>query len=360
MTQHGGSDAEFEMAQAIVLAYPGDLDTRTGGYRYDRRVACELESLGCSVERISLPASYPFPNVADLKATRESLFRVATGCTLLIDGLAFGAMPDLAHELSSRYRVIALIHHPLGYEAGLTEEESARLINSEKRALQAADHIVVTSPTTATTLVRDFGLNRQKITVAVPGTDKRAMATGSELPGIQLLNVGSLTPRKDQLTLVRALARLSVDSWRLTIAGNSKFAPQTARDLQREIARHGLERRIRLVGELAGEHLDRAYQTADIFVSSSIYEGYGMAIMEAVASGLPIVAARGGAVAHVVPGDTAILVPPSDPVAMAKALELVIHDQARRDRMRKAAQRARDDLPKWADAARTIARLAAR
>lgn len=356
MTKHGGSEAKFEMA--ITLAYPGDLDTRTGGYRYDRRVALELEKLGCLVERVSLPASFPFPNATDLKTTRETLLRVAADRTLLVDGLAFGAMPDLAHELSNHFKVIALVHHPLGYEAGLTDEESARLINSEKRALEAADHIVVTSPTTAATLIGDFGLSQQNITVAVPGTDKRTISTGSELPAIQLLNVGSLTPRKDQLTLVRALARLSTQSWRLSVAGSSAFAPQTARDLQREIARHGLERRIRLVGELAGEHLDTAYRTADIFVSSSIYEGYGMAIMEAVASGLPIVAARGGAVEHVVPKDASVLVPPGDPVAMADALELVIHDQARRDRMRKAAQKARDNLPKWSDAALTIARLA--
>ena len=86
----------------------------------------------------------------------ETARLLAGDAPLLIDGLAYGALPTEVIEGLARPPV-ALCHHPLGLETGLTEAEAARLITAERAALDRAAHIVVTSPRTAGILIRDFG-----------------------------------------------------------------------------------------------------------------------------------------------------------------------------------------------------------
>ena len=75
------------MLRRIVLAFPGALETLTGGYLYDRRVAMALEAAGWQVERLALPAGFPTPSAEERAETAARLARVADGTTLLIDGL---------------------------------------------------------------------------------------------------------------------------------------------------------------------------------------------------------------------------------------------------------------------------------
>lgn len=338
---------------SVAFAVPGDINLPTGGYAYDRRVLALLPEHGVDARHVVLPGSFPTPSGADMAETERRLASVPPGTILLIDGLAYGAMPA---EGVARVRdpIVALVHHPLCLEAGLTPQRQRRLRELETAALGFARHVVVTSPTTAQTLAADFGVPREKITVAVPGTDPAQRARGTGRP-LQLLAVGSIVPRKAFDTLVRALAPLQQHEWRLAIVGSTDRDAQALAALQAAIRETGLGKRITLVGPARQHELAEYYAAADVFLLPSLYEGYGMVLAEAMARGLPIVCTTGGAAAATVPDAAAIKVPPGDERALSQAIGRVLEDAALRRRLADAAWDAGQKLPRWQDTARIVA-----
>jgi glycosyltransferase involved in cell wall biosynthesis len=339
----------------IVFAIPGDIDLPTGGYGYDRRLLAEWQETGVVARHLALPGSFPFPSDADLALTQQLLLSCAEDETLLIDGLAYGAFPEsLAAELKAR--VITLVHHPLGLEAGLSPEQARDFVAREAAALRHAHAIVVTSPTTKRLLVADFGVDAQRITIAVPGVDAASRATGGATGGpLQLLAVGSLVARKGYDILVEALGTIANRDWQLTIIGAADRAPHIAEALRSQIMATGLQDRILLAGAVDQDALASAYARADLFVMPSLFEGYGMALTEALARGLPVVCTTGGAAAETVPDDAALKVPPGDAEALAKALATLIDAPAKRARLAGAAWAAADTLPRWPATAAIVA-----
>lgn len=337
----------------LVLAYPGDLETRTGGYIYDRRLAIELEARGWVVERLSLGDGFPLPSPARLATAERELARIQDGTTILVDGLALGAMPRQVERAGARLDLVALVHHPLCLETGLSPSDAATLERSERAALAAMRAVVVTSPRTADTLVSLMSVPAGAITVALPGVDDAPIAPGSRGGVLRLLGVGTVVPRKGQALLVDALSGVP-GRWELTIAGSLETDPATADRLRVVIGEAGLGKRVRLVGELSSEALAMRYDASDLFVSASFYEGYGMALAEALARGLPIVAAAGGAVADTVPSAAGLLVPPGDRDALREALTRCIREPALLARLREGALLARERLPRWPDTAACV------
>ena len=104
----------------VAFAVPGDLATPTGGYAYDRRMIGELERLGWSVDLINLGDGFPQPSRDERELAREWLMQIPAGVPIIIDGLAFGILPEVAAELSSDHPLVALVHHPLASESGLS------------------------------------------------------------------------------------------------------------------------------------------------------------------------------------------------------------------------------------------------
>lgn len=342
-----------EALAKVHFAIPGDLASPTGGYAYDRRLLELLVSYGIDAMHLPLPGSYPHPTAADLAETERLLAGTPQDARLLIDGLAFGAMPaDMLRRLERR--VIALVHHPLALETGLDDTRRKQLIESEREALAVARHVVVTSPSTRRTLVADYGVAEAKITVAEPGTDPAARATGTGAP-MQLLAVGAVTPRKGYHVLVEALAGLPMRDWRLTITGALDRDPRCVAALERQIAQARLGDRITLAGTVVPATLDRFYDSADLFVMPSLHEGYGMVLAEAMARGLAIVCTSGGAAAETVPDDAGLKVPPGDADALHKAIARVLGDNKLRKAMRRASWETGRTLPTWNETARRVA-----
>jgi glycosyltransferase involved in cell wall biosynthesis len=338
----------------VVFAIPGDLQARTGGYGYDRRVLAALPSFGVEAVHCALPGGFPHPSpaaVAESVAAMRAALR--PGDVALIDGLAFGALPESA-LIEIGAPIVALCHHPLCLETGLAPERSAALRESERRALALAAHMVVTSPHTGALLTREFAAPREKISVAVPGTDPVPRARGSN-GAPALLAVGSIIPRKAFDLLVEALAGLAGLDWRLRIVGGDTPSPQTARALDALIAAKDLASRIERAGELADEPLGELFDASDVFVSASLYEGFGMALAEALARGLPIVTTTGGAAAETIPDAAALKIPPGDVHALREALRRLISDASLRLQLADASWRAGQGLPRWEDAARILA-----
>jgi glycosyltransferase involved in cell wall biosynthesis len=340
------------VVKAVAFAVPGDLNTPTGGYTYDRRIVGELEALGWQVEVLDIGDGFPRPTPEVRTIAGAQLMGLPTGQPLVIDGLAYGVMAEEAKSLRERYTVVALVHHPLALETGLADAEAAALHTSERTALASARHVIATSDATARLLVADYGVPAARLTVVKPGTDRAATheprASGEPLT---LLTVGAIVPRKGHDVLIEALARLKDNPWRLVIAGDNTRSAETAARLDEDIERYGLSQRIEIVGAVPDEDLAELYAEADLFVLPSRFEGYGMAYTEAVAHGVPVIGTDAGAIPDTVPPGAGILVPPDDVDAVANALKQVMDDVPERERLAAGARAASASFPTWRDSA---------
>jgi glycosyltransferase involved in cell wall biosynthesis len=340
----------------LHLLLPGEITDLTGGTLYDRRIAEGLRAAGRAVTIHGLDRSFPRPTAAALANASELLNGLPRGALTVIDGLAFGAMPELAAAHAERLRLVALVHHPLALETGLESRLAAALRASETAALRHARRVLVTSAFTAR-LLGDFGVSAADVRVVEPGTDPaplRVREPGDRGPP-RLVCIGSVTPRKGHLALVEALGGLGPEiRWSLDIAGSLERDQPTAGRLRERIGELGLADRVRLHGELPPADIDRLYARADLFVLASLFEGYGMAFAEALARGLPVLGTSGGAVAETVPADAGILVPPQPEIgrvpALRDALQRLLTDVELRERLAAGARRARAALPDWPSA----------
>jgi glycosyltransferase involved in cell wall biosynthesis len=339
----------------VTFAVPGDLATQTGGYAYDRRIIGELQRLDWHINIVELGDGFPWPSNQTRAAAQTLLMSVRRNDPIVIDGLAFGVLPEAALELRSHHPLVALVHHPLAFESGLLPEQIAVLRRSERAALSYAIRVVVTSNTTARYLAADYAVPAERIAVVQPGTDPAPSARGSGDGVVQLLSIGSVVPRKGFDVLIAALATLTDLPWRLTIAGARDRDPKTAAQLDEDIARFNLTDRIAVVGAVPSADLAELYDGADLFVLASRFEGYGMVYAEAIAHGLPLIGTTAGAIPDTVPADTCILVAPDDAVALASALRRLIENPGDRRELATGAQRAAGQLPIWRDSAKIFA-----
>jgi glycosyltransferase involved in cell wall biosynthesis len=341
----------------VVFAAPGSLDTPTGGFAYDRRIVIELRDLGWNAQYLNLGEGFPFANEVALRDAESLLFDVPVGHPVVLDGLALGVLPDAAAKLTNRNPLLALVHHPLALEWGLSTEQADAFRSSERAALAHAREVVVTSTTTAKLVESDYGVRPERITVITPGNDPAPRARGSESDVPHLLSVGAVVPRKGFDVLIASLGMLTDLPWRLTIVGDLTRDPDEAAKLRDCVCRGGLDDRVTMLGVVQPEQLAELYQKADAFVLASRFEGYGMAYAEAWSRGLPIVGTTAGAISQTVPDGAGLLVTAGDKVALAEALKAVISGAELRCRMSKAALASVAMLSTWRDSGAAFGRV---
>lgn len=338
------------MRPRVRFVVPGPIEQRTGGYGYDRRMVEALRALGWSVEVTELAGAFPAADAQACAGAQRCLADMRED-VMVIDGLALPAFDGLSESLPDPW--IALIHHPLALETGISAHEAKTLADIERRLLARAARIVVTSEATRRDLAR-YEVDSARIGVVPPGTDPAPLARGSSGSGVRLLCVGALVPRKGHLVLLEALSQLHELDWRLICIG-PKRDPVHAEAIRASLARLGLENRVELIGECAPAELEQYYDAADLFVLASHHEGYGMVLAEALVRGLPVVSTTAGAIPETVPPEAGILVPPDDPTALSTALRRAIGDPEVRPGLAAGARAARRELPTWADASRRLA-----
>jgi glycosyltransferase involved in cell wall biosynthesis len=339
--------------RALTLVVPGSIEARTGGYAYDRRIVAGLRRRGWTVEIRELHDSFPRPTAGALADAARALAVIPNGGIVLVDGLAFGAMPAEVEHEATRLRLIAIVHMPLASEIGIAPDAAARLEASERRALGAASIVVVTCRWTVSALER-YDVGRHRIALVEPGTDPAPIARGSNGSPLELLCVATLNPGKGHETLIRSLAALSDRDWHLTCAGSLDRHRPTVDRLRTLVRVNRLDDRVSLEGELDDERLAAAFDRADVFVLATLRETYGMAVAEALAHGLPVVSTTTGAIPDLVgsaDGDAGLLVTPGDEPALTAALERVLDDARLRTRLAAGARQVRGRLPTWDDAA---------
>ena len=338
------------MAGAVYLVVPGALATRTGGFIYDRRIAAGLRARGRRVEVVELAGRYPFPNATEMQGAASALAAIPSGATVVVDGLAYGAMPESAERERGRLALIALVHHPLAEEEGLSDAQRAELRQSEMRALAAARRVIATSAFIARAL-GSYGVPTAMISVVTPGTDSAPLAGGSGARERSLLCPASFIPRKGHADLLHALSGIADLPWRLICAGNTGISPATAaavRDLREWL---GLTERIELRGEVDESELAQLYAGAGLVVLPSHYEGFGMVVTEAIARGLPVITTTGGALAETLPAGAGLASVPGDVPGLRENLLRALCEPGLLTALAAGARAARANLPSWDEAA---------
>jgi glycosyltransferase involved in cell wall biosynthesis len=343
------------VVKPFVFAVPGDLATPTGGYAYDRRMIAELAKTGWHAEVLDLGSNFPRPRPAARATATERLAAIPAGAIVVIDGLALGVLPEAAAALGKTHRPVALVHHPLALETGLSLHEAEILRRSERAALAPMRHVIVTSATTARVLAADYAVPPERISIAVPGVERGGRAARPDGDTVALLAVGALVPRKGYDVLLTALAAIADLPWRLTIVGPRDRNVDYASSIEAMVAALGLGHRVSLSGAVAPERLAALYAATDLFVLASRYEGYGMAFTEAIAHGIPVVGTTAGAIPEAVPAGAGVLVPPDDAAALSRTLRPLLADHAAREALAAGAQAQAARLPTWAQSAAAFA-----
>ena len=339
----------------LVLVVPGRLDTPTGGYVYDRRIVEGLRALGWHVEVCSLDGDFPSPTEGARAAAASALASIPRGITVLVDGLAGGAIPAVMEREATRLRLVSLVHHPLADETGISVEDATAFKARERRTVLTSRRVIVTSPTTAARVSTLFGVASDRIAVVEPGVDRGRLSTGSRSATLELLCVATISPRKGYGTLVRALAMIPDRSWHLTIVGSLNRHRPSVDQLREALHAAGLEQRVTLAGEADAATISTYYRRSDVFVLATEYEGYGMVVAEALAHGLPVVSTTVGAIPELVGSEAGVLVPVGDVRGLADALAKVLDSPDFRRRLGDGAVRVRDRLDSWETASKKMA-----
>jgi glycosyltransferase involved in cell wall biosynthesis len=337
----------------VAFLVPGRLDTVSGGYAYDRRMIAGLRAAGHTVEVKELSGEHPLADDIAVASAAATLDALPGEVTPVIDGLALPAFDGCTDAMSAR-RVVGLIHHPTALETGLTEPDANRLRAIEKKLLPKFSRLIVTSEPTAERLAAEFGVDRARIAVVVPGTDDAPRCMGSGGPTCEILSVGALVPRKGHDVLMRALARLFDLDWHLTIAGTARDTVH-AHSLQALADELHITQRVRFAGEVADAALAALWQRADLFALATHYEGYGMVVAEALKRGLPVVVTSGGAAGALVSPQAGVVCQPGDVVTLSKSLRRLIFDVELRREAAEAAWQIGQTLPDWDTEARAFA-----
>ncbi len=259
------------------------------------------------------------------------------------DCLSANAALELREEGTIPH-VIRTVHH-------VDQFTSPSLIECQNRSILDPDGLLCVSEPWIERLWAQFGVRARLVRNGVdrkryrPSRDRAELCrdrAAADVDGrLVVLTVGGIEPRKGSLTLIEAFAELralapDLDPLLVIAGGTTLF------DYRHEVDRfHGrlaeleLEPQVRVLGSLSCEELERLYRAADLFAFPSTVEGFGLAALEALASGLPVVASDCDALQTFLEHDrNALLVPVGDPQSLAHALALLARDAVTRERLR--------------------------
>jgi glycosyltransferase involved in cell wall biosynthesis len=334
---------------AVHFVVPAGIDDParpSGGNAYDRRIADGLGAAGWAVRVHEVPGSWPCPDARSLGALAAAVARVPDGALVLVDGLVASPAPEVLATEASRVRLAVLVHMPLAD-------------SREGMVLSAAACVITTSAWARRALLELYSLPADRVHVARPGVDPAELAPGTETAGA-LLSVGAVIPGKGHDLLLDALAPLAGLRWQCRCVGTLERDPAFVERLRRRVVERGIGDRVRFPGAQAERELARSYEAADVLVVPSRAETYGMVVAEALARGLPVIAAEVGGVPEAL-GQAAdgtrpgLLVRPGDPAALREALRAWLEDDDLRTRLRVAARERRASLAGWSATTSAVA-----
>jgi glycosyltransferase involved in cell wall biosynthesis len=240
---------------------------------------------------------------------------------------------------------LSFIHYP----QVLSSSRRAYLSAFTRHTVHKAARVIAISQSTARDVVEQFGIPADRVDVApcgtdftrfhpLPAADIAAFRAKKNLPENFWLFLGTLEPRKNLPTLIHAYARLPQDTRPpLVLAGGHGWAYQPIYDA---IEQHRLQADIHLPGFIPADDLPLWYNSADVFIYPSIFEGFGIPPLEAMACGCPVIVSDASSLPEVVDRTDNLRVPPLDIDAWEAALCTALEDTDWRNRASQSGQRA--------------------
>lgn len=333
----------------LVLITAAPFEAVSGASFYHRRLLAAWQDMGGEAEVIAL----------ETPAKAALADRFDDAAAILVEGSAFELALAALPGLQAR-GALALIHHPTALEPGTPEPRRNQLKQLETTMLPKFRGVIAASTPIAERLSSEFGVLASRIHVLVPGTDHQPqVAIDADAPfgtPCTILSLGTLTYRKGYDVLLRALALLPDLNWRLILAGEPRD-PAYAAEIVDLTDRLGLTDRVERHGAAAGAELAALWARTDLFASATRFEGFGMAIAEAMARGLPVAITDGGAAGDLVVVGAGIVAPVDDVAQFSKALRRLIFSPALRAEMGAIAWNHARSLPQWPEQAAALERI---
>ena len=250
---------------------------------------------------------------------------------------------DLFHYTDHSLSILQRTHPAIITVHDIAYVRFPRLLNKSRQiykkyilnvSIKRADVIVADSYSTKRDILNYFGIKEEKIKVVYPGVERRFRPISNveeyrlrnNLPSKMVLNVGTLEPRKNIVTLIRAfkkLKELGFKNYKLVIAGDKGWLYKQIFD---EIKSSDLQKEVLFLGIAEDESLPMLYNCADVFVYPSLYEGFGLPPLEAMACGIPVITSNTSSLPEVI-GSAGIMIDPDDVNSLCEAMYNVLKDK---------------------------------
>jgi glycosyltransferase involved in cell wall biosynthesis len=284
-------------------------------------------------------AGFPEPRTFSLRV-RRLLAQRRDRYDIVHDNQCLGS--GLLGLMSDGWPLLTTLHHPITVDRELALAKAENLyrrltqrrwfgfLGMQKRVARQLPRVVTVSESSRTDIARQMGVPLERMTVVPVGVDHTVFRPRSEIsrvPGRIIVTTSSDVPMKGLVPLLEALAKLRTERHaELVVVGR----PTEGGRVTRTIERLGLHQAVRFVCGISDDELSVAYGEAQVAVVPSLYEGFSLPAIEAMASGVPLVATTGGALPEVVgnDGETGLLVEPDDPEALAAGIRQVLDDDA--------------------------------
>ena len=255
--------------------------------------------------------------------------------------------------LADGWPVLTTLHHPITVDRQLALSHTTNpwqqfttrrwfgFLRMQVRVAKRLPAVVTVSESSRADIASQMGVAAERMTVVPVGVDHTVFQPRTEVkpvPGRLMVTSSSDVPMKGLVPLLEAVAKLRTERpVELTVIGR----PRAGGRVDRAIERLGLRDAVRCVSGISDEDLARQYGEAEVAVVPSLYEGFSLPAVEAMACGVPLVATTGGALPEVVgrEGETGLLVPPNDPGALAAAVTRLLDDPELRARLGEAGRR---------------------
>ena len=363
----------------VVPEGVADPSRPSGGNTYGRRVCAALDARGWSVVVHEAPGQWPHANPAAHLALGRTLAQLSDDALVLLDGLVASSVPHVLAPEQRRLRQVVVVHLPLGVsvgggmaagspEAGRTPAETPGVTPGEavRRAdegavLRGARAVIATSAWTAQWLRTAYALEHGSVHLVPPGADSAPLA-GASRSGERLICVGALTAIKGHDVLVEALALDADLDWSCRLVGSPRIEPVFVEALHARARAAGVDHRLEFTGPVAPERMSAVYADADLLLVPSRMETFGMAAIEALARGIPVLGSAVGGLPEAVgespSGDRpGLLTPPGNPALLARELRRWLSDADLRRQLRAAARGRSATIGDWSATADRLARV---
>jgi glycosyltransferase involved in cell wall biosynthesis len=348
----------------VALVISGDLDIVSGGYLYDRKLVEHLRARGDQVRVVTFPhRSYARGLLDNLSSSLLDEVLSEPYDVLLQDELNHQSLIGLNRTLRQRSSdpIVSIVHHLR------SSEDHPRWRNALHRRLESiylrsVDGYIFNGETTRSVVESLVGSGRPSV-VATPAGDRFASgATDADIAEriarsgpLRVIFLGNVIPRKGLHTLIDALVGLSDSNWTLTVIGRLDVDEPYAASVRRAVSNAGVTDQVTMYGSLPDREIARLLKESDIMAMPSSYEGYGIAYLEGMSFGLPVIATRSGAAWEIVShGENGWLIPPGDPSAITRILTEIRDDRAALHRMSLAALQRYRAQPGWADTMQNV------